>query len=89
MKEHLTEEDLDAARRELDGEVVARKPNGEPWDHVNEVQKPQRGLNNRIDQINRRLGNTRTTPDERANLEQELPEASRLLDHSEGYVPDS
>ena len=30
MKEHLTDRDLDAARRELNGEVVARKGNGTP-----------------------------------------------------------
>ncbi|MEY8042170.1 putative T7SS-secreted protein [Saccharopolyspora cebuensis] len=87
LKEHLTERDLDAARRELDGEVVARKPNGEPWDHVKEVQDAQRGLSNRIDQINRQLGNTRTTPEQRAALEDELSEASRLLDRSEEFVP--
>ena len=28
LKEHLTEKDLDGARRELDGEVVARKSTG-------------------------------------------------------------
>ncbi|QIS16923.1 hypothetical protein F5544_31010 [Nocardia arthritidis] len=28
MKEHLTDGDLDAARRELNGEVVAAKPDG-------------------------------------------------------------
>ena len=80
-------QDLDVARREREGELVARKPNGEPWDHVNEVQEAQRGLNNRIDQIQRRLGDTRTTAEQRASLEDELSEASRLLDHSEGYVP--
>jgi hypothetical protein len=87
IKEHLTEKDLDAARRELNGEVVARKPNGEPWDHVDEVQNAQRGLVNRIEQINRQLGDSRTTAEQRAGLESELSEASRLLDHSEGYVP--
>ncbi len=38
LKEHLTEKDLDGARRELDGEVVARKSDGTPWDHVDEVR---------------------------------------------------
>ncbi|HEX3590372.1 MAG TPA: polymorphic toxin type 28 domain-containing protein [Pseudonocardiaceae bacterium] len=44
LKEHLTDRDLDAARRELDGEVVATKSDGTPWDHVDEVQNAQRGL---------------------------------------------
>ncbi|GAA3754608.1 Flp pilus assembly pilin Flp [Spinactinospora alkalitolerans] len=87
IKEHLTERDLDAARRELDGEVVARKPDGTPWDHVNEVREAQQGLRNRIQQIQRRLGDSRVTDAERTELEEELSEASRLLDHSEGFVP--
>uniref|UniRef100_UPI002455AA06 polymorphic toxin type 28 domain-containing protein n=1 Tax=Nocardia brasiliensis TaxID=37326 RepID=UPI002455AA06 len=45
-KEHLTERDLDAARRELNGEVVARKPDGTPWYHVREVRDAQNGLVN-------------------------------------------
>jgi hypothetical protein len=43
MKEHLTDRDLDAARRELNGEVVATKSNGVPWDHVDEVRNAQDG----------------------------------------------
>ncbi|MET8651708.1 polymorphic toxin type 28 domain-containing protein [Nocardia aurea] len=89
IKEHLTDRDLDAARRELEGEVVARKPDGTPWDHVQEVRDAQQGLVNRIDQINRRLGWPKLTDAERAALEDELSEASRLLDHSEQFVPRS
>ncbi|HZM80862.1 MAG TPA: polymorphic toxin type 28 domain-containing protein [Candidatus Limnocylindrales bacterium] len=87
LKEHLTERDLDAARRELNGEVVARKPNGQPFDHVDEVQNAQRGLLNRIRQLQRELGDTRLSDAERATRQAELSEASRLLDHSEGFVP--
>jgi Bacterial toxin 28 len=87
LKEHLTDRDLDAARRELNGEVVARKPNGQPWDHVDEVRNAQRGLVNRINQIRRQLDDSRLAESDRAALESELAEASRLLDHSEGFVP--
>ncbi|MFD6220425.1 polymorphic toxin type 28 domain-containing protein [Nocardia asteroides] len=87
IKEHLTDRDLDAARRELNGEVVARKPDGTPWDHVQEVRDAQQGLANRIDQINRRLGWPGLDAAERAALERELSEASKLLDHSEQFVP--
>lgn len=51
MKEHLTDRDLDAARRELNSEVVATKSNGVPWDHVDEVRNAQDGLVNRIGQL--------------------------------------
>ncbi|XVU25067.1 putative T7SS-secreted protein [Actinoplanes sp. CA-054009] len=87
MKEHLTDRDLDAARRELNGEVVARKPSGQPWDHVDEVRNAQRGLTRRIDQLKRLLGDSRTGEAERAAYQSELSEASRLLDHSEQFVP--
>jgi hypothetical protein len=87
MKEHLTEKDLDAARRELNGEVVARKPTGQPWDHVDEVRNAQRGLVRRIDQLKRLLGDSRASGADRAAYESELSEASRLLDYSEQFVP--
>jgi Bacterial toxin 28 len=87
LKEHLTDRDLDAARRELNGEVVARKPNGQPWDHVDEVQNAQRGLANRIEQIKRQLGDSRLSDSDRSTLQSELSEASRLLDRSEQFVP--
>ncbi|MFE7312676.1 putative T7SS-secreted protein [Streptomyces sp. NPDC057555] len=87
LKEHLTEKDLDAARRELDGEVVARKSDGTPWDHVNEVREAQDGLVNRIERIKRQLNDSRISDGEKQSLQSELSEASKLLDHSEGYVP--
>jgi hypothetical protein len=87
LKEHLTDRDLDAARRELDGEVVATKSNGTPWDHVDEVRTAQRGLLNRIGQLKRQLGDTRISLADKAALQSELSEASRLLDRSEQFVP--
>ncbi|MEU4693896.1 polymorphic toxin type 28 domain-containing protein [Actinoplanes sp. NPDC023714] len=87
MKEHLTEKDLDGARRELGGEVVARKPTGEPWDHVDEVRNAQRGLINRIKQLKREVGDARLSEEQRSAAQEELGEASRLLDHSEQFVP--
>ena len=87
IKEHLTGRDLDAARRELNGEVIATKADGTPWDHVDEVQNAQRGLVNRIAQINRQLDDPRISAADRATLTNELSEASKLLDHSEQFVP--
>ena len=87
LKEHLTDRDLDAARRELDGEVVATKPDGTPWDHVDEVRNAQRGLVNRIGQLKRQLGDTRISAADKSALQSELSEASRLLDYSEQFVP--
>ncbi|MFI5797480.1 polymorphic toxin type 28 domain-containing protein, partial [Streptomyces sp. NPDC051677] len=41
VSEHLQMKDLTAAARELKGEVVARKADGTPWDHVHEVRDAQ------------------------------------------------
>lgn len=87
LKEHLTDRDLDAARRELDGEVVATKSDGTPWDHVDEVRNTQRGLVNRIGQIKRQLSDSRISDADRAGLNDELSQASKLLDYSEQFVP--
>jgi Bacterial toxin 28 len=87
LKEHLTDRDLDAARRELGGEVVKTKGSGQPWDHVDEVRNAQRGLVNQINRLERSLGDSRLDPAERPAIEAELSEASKLLDHSEQWVP--
>ena len=87
LKEHLSPKDLDAARRELNGEVVKTKSTGTPWDHVDEVRNAQRGLAKRIEQLKRLLGDSRSSPADKASYQSELSEASRLLDHSEQFVP--
>ncbi|GAA1649777.1 polymorphic toxin type 28 domain-containing protein [Actinoplanes couchii] len=84
---HITARDLDAAKRELAGEVVKRKADGTPWDHVHEVRDAQQGL---IDVIKRIKGRLRhpTLPDaERASLNVDLSRASRMLDYTEKFVP--
>lgn len=86
-KEQLTQRDLDAARRELRGEIVSRRPDGSPFDHVQKVRNAQAGLLDRIQQINRRLGHPGLSEPERFALRNELSEASRLLDRSEAFVP--
>jgi len=79
---------LDAARRELDGEVVSiNRLTGNPYDHVTEVQDAQRGLLARIEAINNEIGFPKTTDAQRYNLQQELSQASKLLDYSERFVP--
>jgi hypothetical protein len=87
LKAHILNGELDAARRELAGEVVARKASGVPWDHVTELRNAQQGLYNRIQAINARLGWPKLDAAERAELLRELSQTSKLLDISEGYVP--
>lgn len=87
LKEHLTDKDLDAARRELNGEVVNEKGSGVPYDHIKEVREAQDGLANRVNRIKQLLSDSRLKPEERPDLESELSEASRLLDYTEQWFP--
>jgi hypothetical protein len=87
IKEHLTDKDLDAARRESEGEVVSTKKDGTPFDHQKEVRDAQRGLIKRISQLKKQFARPDLSAAERTELMRELGEASRLLDKSEGYLP--
>lgn len=86
-KGHLSSRDLDAARREAKGEVVARKPSGKPYDHVREVENAQAGLVKLIQRLKRKLGHPRLSEAELDLTQKRLGEASRLLDRSEEYLP--
>ncbi|MBM9439940.1 polymorphic toxin type 28 domain-containing protein [Actinacidiphila bryophytorum] len=87
IAEHLTFRDLDAAQRELGGEVVARKADGTPWDHVGEVRDAQKGLLNRIHQIKVQMSKAGVDDPSFPSLQDEFSQASKLLDYSEKYVP--
>ena len=84
---HVKLSDLTAAQRELNGEVVARKGDGTPFDHVKEVQDAQAGLINMIERAQRMLNNSSLGDDQRSIIEADLSRASRLLDYTEKYVP--
>jgi hypothetical protein len=77
---------LDAARRELAGEIVKLKASGKAFDHIDEVRSAQRGLLNRIDTLKSELANPNLSTAERALLQGELGVASRVLDYSERYL---
>lgn len=87
IQEHILNGELDAARREAAGEIVARKANGNPYDHVKELRDAQNGLLNRIQNIKKSLGNPNLDIGTRIALEQELSQASKLLDKTEEFLP--
>jgi hypothetical protein len=74
-------------RIESRGGSVGNRPDGRPWNHVNEVRDAQQGLRNRIGQINRELGHPNLDPARREALQSELGQASRNLDQSRRYLP--
>lgn len=89
-RNNLDPQTLDAAKRELAGEVVVINPaDGQPFDHVTKVRQEQRGLMNRISQINGALTNPTIYQDSAlvADLQEELAQNSKLLDYTEEFVP--
>ncbi len=85
-KGNLDPPTLDAARRELQGEVVATKPDGTPFDHVNKVTEAQGSLRTQISNLKAVLGDSRTDQATRQQAEGLLSQASKLLDYSEQFV---
>ena len=51
------------------------------------MRNAQRGLVNRIGQLKRQLGDSRISDVDRSALNDELSQASKLLDYSEQFVP--
>lgn len=87
IQEHITDSDLQAAQRELNGETVATKGDGTPYDHVQEVRDAQNGLLNRIGTLKRMISSGRLTPAASDVAQQRLGYLSKLLDRTEKYVP--
>jgi RHS repeat-associated protein len=87
IKGALDRKTLDAARRELKGEVVAVKKSGEAFDHVNKVREAQQGLINQIGNLKKQLGNSELTEAARKEIQRKISEASKLLDKTEEFVP--
>jgi transcriptional regulator of heat shock response len=78
INDHLSDQDVDAARREKAGEVVKRKRDGTPYNHQKEVGDALRGLDRLMGEAADKLKNDKTlTPDEKAALEQLYSEASK------------
>jgi uncharacterized protein RhaS with RHS repeats len=76
----LDQRHRDAALREARGEVVARRADGKPYDHINEIAETANGLRKDIAQINSLLSNPNTPRAWRDTLESALSKASKLLD---------
>jgi hypothetical protein len=79
---------LKAAEQELKGnQIDLAKQRGVTYDHITKVKDTQRGLKKHIQDINNRLSYPKLPDVERKALQEELTQASKLLDHSEGFVP--
>ncbi|GIW99520.1 MAG: hypothetical protein KatS3mg111_2853 [Pirellulaceae bacterium] len=78
-----------AAAREKAGEIVATKKSGVPFDHLNETREAMHGVHERIPLLKKYLSDPNLTPEQRAAIEAELSEASKLLDRAERILGES
>jgi hypothetical protein len=86
-KQHLQPKDLDAARRELRGEVVAVKKDGSPYNHIHEVCDSQTSLLNIINSLKSILSNPRLCDKSKRDAEELLTYVSSQLDFTRNFVP--
>ncbi len=94
LKSHLTQSDLEAAQQEAAGQPLQHwvERGGSPTGHLQEVMHSQDGLAQLIQRIQGQLtyvvdGVSPLSVEQRLALERLLGQASKLLDYSEGYVP--
>lgn len=74
---------LDAAVREQAGEIVALKPNGDPFDHLQEVRNAMQGMRNVVAGVNRLVNNGQPTVAQRAEAQLLREEAIRALQRAQ------
>ena len=86
IRDHLKPSDIQAAKRELAGEIVARKPGGTPYDHVGEVRQGLRSVGKAIDSLRKELGSNSLSDSGRAAMEKALSDLSNFKDAIEDYL---
>ncbi len=84
-KEALNTYHYNAAKRDQQKQFVKFKDNGDPFDHVQDVNQKQRCLKKVIVSHQKTLRQEKLNPQERQRIEKELSEASKWLDSSEKY----
>eukprot|EP00942_MAST-04A_sp_MAST-4A-sp1_P008901 g8901.t1 len=52
---HITDKDLRGASIELNGGIVGKRPDGKPWNHIDEVTNAQTSIDKALTQINEEL----------------------------------
>jgi RHS repeat-associated protein len=86
IRDHLTVADVTAAKREVAGEVVARKADGAPFDHVGEVRDALKSVGNAIDGLKKELANSALTDEARSAISSTISSLSKFKDRIEAYV---
>jgi hypothetical protein len=81
-KHALDPDHVKAAAKEKKGQVVARRPDGKPYDHLTETRANMVGARDRILHLKQLLAESTLDPSVRSQAESELGELSRLLDNA-------
>lgn len=86
VRDHMTKKDLEGARIERAGGVVATKGSGKPYDHIKEVSEARGGLIRRLEYIDKVLSRPATTAGQRVYYQSEIQFISRWLTKSKRYL---
>jgi RHS repeat-associated protein len=70
---------INAALREARGEIVAVRPDGKPFDHINDLRETANGLRRDIGQLRSQYGRS-MGEDQAMRLGRQISRASRMLD---------
>jgi RHS repeat-associated protein len=74
---------IEAAKRELKGEIVALRPDGKPYDHVEKVRQAVQGLKNQIGELQKLLSKPNLSQKARKAIEERISKASKKPDEVE------
>ncbi len=75
-----------AAAREARGEVVARRPDGRPYDHIADVRQATRALRSDLIRSERLLRSGNLSPESAASLRSASARGQRLLNEAESVL---
>ena len=75
-----------AAAKEKAGEILKRKPDGAPFDHLGETRRAMAGAKDHIINLKKHLSDPNLSQADRAVIEEELRLLSRMLDQAEGIL---
>ena len=75
-----------AAAKEKAGEVLKLRPDGIPYDHLTETRNAMQGAKRHINNLKKHLSDPKLSSADRAIIEGELGELSKILDGAEGIL---
>jgi hypothetical protein len=77
-KHALSVEHLNAAKIEKAGDIVKRKANGKPFDHLTETRQAIKGVMAQLEKAKKALGTNNLSPEMTQKIQKDISELSRM-----------